>query len=76
MTFCDFRCRHAEFPDEEMLGACRTVGGVFCRKLGKVVLKNVPCPAAGKTPGPAARATGAEGKKKRGNASRNPTREP
>ncbi|MHC5077758.1 MAG: hypothetical protein ACYTHN_01985 [Planctomycetota bacterium] len=45
MIWCDFNCEHAAFPDAEMLGACRTMAGVFCRKLGKVVPKHSPCKA-------------------------------
>ena len=43
--FCDYSCEHASFPPEDMLGACRTMSGVFCAILGKVVPKHVPCKA-------------------------------
>jgi hypothetical protein len=45
MKWCDFSCEFAAFPDAEMLGACRTVSGVYCKKLGEVVPKHTPCRA-------------------------------
>ncbi len=56
MKWCDYSCEHASFPDADLLGACRTMGGVFCKKLGRVVPKHTPCRAeaeeAGETPSP------------------------
>ena len=49
MTFCDFHCEHAAFPDPEQVGACRTMGAVLCKKLGRVVPKHTPCPAEKET---------------------------
>ena len=53
MKWCDFTCEFAEFPDEKLLGACRTMAGVWCRKLGKVVPKHVPCRAVEEKGAPA-----------------------
>ncbi|MHC4779935.1 MAG: hypothetical protein ACYTFG_15290 [Planctomycetota bacterium] len=45
MRYCDFDCEHGAFPDVELLGACRTMAAVYCRKLGRVVPKHSPCQA-------------------------------
>jgi hypothetical protein len=42
-TFCDFDCPHADFPPADTAGICRTMAGVWCRKLKQLVNKNVPC---------------------------------
>ncbi len=49
MKYCDYNCEHAAFPDEALEGACRTVAAVWCKKLGRLVPKNSPCPVAEKT---------------------------
>jgi hypothetical protein len=41
--FCDFDCPHADFPPAETAGICRTMAGVWCRKLKELVNKNGPC---------------------------------
>jgi hypothetical protein len=45
MEWCDYNCEHAQFPDEALEGACRTVAGVWCKKLGRLIPKNSPCQA-------------------------------
>jgi len=42
--WCDYSCEHAAFPDSpDLLGACRTMAAVFCKRLGKTVPKHTPC---------------------------------
>ena len=41
--FCDFDCPHAAFPPAETAGICRTMSGVWCRKLKELTRKNTPC---------------------------------
>lgn len=41
--FCDYACPFAEFPPEGSEGLCRTMGAVYCKKLRRVVHKNLPC---------------------------------
>lgn len=46
--WCDMRCEHASFPDEEAVdgsGTCRTFQAIFCKKLKRYVAKNAPCSA-------------------------------
>jgi hypothetical protein len=57
MRWCDFNCEHAGFPDPELLGACRTLAAVFCKKLERVVPKHTACPA---DPAPADTTAGKE----------------
>jgi hypothetical protein len=42
---CGFACPHADFPPADTAGICRTMSAVYCRKLGKLVNKNMPCKA-------------------------------
>jgi len=47
MEFCSLTCRFASWPEEEGLdgsGSCRTFQALYCRKKGRVVHKNAPCP--------------------------------
>ncbi|MCU0722556.1 MAG: hypothetical protein MUC63_02880 [Planctomycetes bacterium] len=60
MPWCDYDCPHASFPDERMLGACRTVAGIFCRKLGRVVPRHVPCTAEADGPAPSGKRRGTD----------------
>jgi len=55
MRWCDYNCEDAAFPEEALEGACRTVAAVWCRRLKKLVPRNSPCEAAGKTRGAAGR---------------------
>ena len=41
--FCDYDCSHAAFPPAETAGICRTMSGVWCRKLKELTRKNTPC---------------------------------
>ncbi len=41
--FCDYACPHADFPPADTAGICRTMAGVWCRKLRELVNKNAPC---------------------------------
>ncbi len=41
--YCDYVCPHADFAPAETAGICRTMAGVWCRKLGELVNKNAPC---------------------------------
>jgi len=41
--FCGFNCPHADFPPADSAGLCRTMAAVKCRKLGRLVDKNMPC---------------------------------
>ncbi len=41
--FCDYDCPHAAFPPAETAGICRTMSGVWCRKLKALARKNAPC---------------------------------
>lgn len=41
--FCDYACPHADFPPADTAGLCRTMAGVWCKKLGKLTNKNRPC---------------------------------
>ncbi|MBN2448421.1 MAG: hypothetical protein JXO22_16965 [Phycisphaerae bacterium] len=41
--FCDYDCPHADFPPAETAGICRTMSGVWCKKLKELVNKNVAC---------------------------------
>ena len=46
LLFCDFRCRHASFPQEGAVdgaNSCRTFAAVWCDALGEYVAKNAPC---------------------------------
>jgi hypothetical protein len=48
IRFCDLRCPEARFPEDEGVdgaGSCRTFAALHCRKLGRLVHKNMPCPA-------------------------------
>jgi hypothetical protein len=48
MKFCDLRCEHARFPDEEAVdgaGSCRTFAAIYCGLLKRLVHKNAPCRA-------------------------------
>jgi hypothetical protein len=40
---CDYDCPQAGFPPPETAGICRTMSAVWCRQLGELVRKNVPC---------------------------------
>jgi hypothetical protein len=42
-TFCTFACPHSAFPPAETAGACRTMAAVYCKRLRKLVHKNMPC---------------------------------
>jgi hypothetical protein len=66
MKFCDYDCEHASFPDERMLGACRTQAGVFCRKLGRVVPRHVPCSAGAEGSEDRPRRRGGKGRRREG----------
>ncbi|HOW18052.1 MAG TPA: hypothetical protein PLC79_03365 [Phycisphaerae bacterium] len=41
--FCGFDCPYAGFPPAETAGICRTMAGVWCRKLKETVNKNALC---------------------------------
>ena len=46
--FCDMDCPEAAFPSEEGVDgskSCRTFVAVKCKRLGRLVHKNMPCPA-------------------------------
>lgn len=46
IKFCDLRCEHASFPEEEDIdgaGSCRTFSALWCKILGDYVTKNAPC---------------------------------
>ncbi|HNW60458.1 MAG TPA: hypothetical protein PKI62_12325 [bacterium] len=46
IKFCDLRCEHAAFPEEEHLDgatSCRTFAALWCRQLQQIVTKNAPC---------------------------------
>lgn len=46
ITFCDLKCEHASFPDEEGVDgarSCRTFSALWCDLLGEYVAKNSPC---------------------------------
>jgi hypothetical protein len=58
--FCDYDCPHAAFPPAETAGICRTMSGVWCRKLSELTRKNAACEwrrrqGAKRTRGPAKR---------------------
>lgn len=57
--FCDFDCRFAAFPPAETAGICRTMSGVWCKKLTELVHKNKPCEWRRRTGTAAARRAGA-----------------
>jgi len=40
---CTFACPHSDFPPPDSAGICRTMAAVHCRKLNKLVEKNLPC---------------------------------
>ena len=42
-SICGFACPHADFPPADTAGICRTMAAVYCRKLRKLVNKNMPC---------------------------------
>jgi len=44
-TFCDLKCKYAEWPDEIQDGSksCRTFIGLYCKKKKTIVYKNAPC---------------------------------
>lgn len=41
--YCDYGCPFAAFPPAETAGICRTMAGVWCRKLKELVNKNAAC---------------------------------
>jgi hypothetical protein len=41
--YCGFDCPHSEFPPADSAGLCRTMAAVYCKKLRKMVDKNMPC---------------------------------
>ncbi|MBN1541818.1 hypothetical protein JW992_06700 [candidate division KSB1 bacterium] len=46
IKFCDLRCEHASFPQEEHLdgaNSCRTFAALYCAQLNELVTKNAPC---------------------------------
>ena len=46
--WCDMRCEHASFPEENAVdgsGTCRTFQAIYCGKLKRYVAKNAPCSA-------------------------------
>jgi hypothetical protein len=46
--WCDLRCPHASFPEEDALdgsGSCRTFQALRCGYLDEIVTKNAPCEA-------------------------------
>ncbi len=46
IKFCDLRCEHAAFPQEEHLdgaNSCRTFAALYCKELKQIVSKNAPC---------------------------------
>jgi hypothetical protein len=46
--FCDLDCPDAMFPEEEAVDgarSCRTFVAIRCRRLNRLVHKNLPCPA-------------------------------
>jgi hypothetical protein len=46
ITFCDLRCRFADFAKMDALdGSCRTFQALWCKKLKRHVTKNAPCEA-------------------------------
>lgn len=46
IRFCDLRCPAAEFARQTALdGSCRTFASLWCRRLGRHVVKNAPCEA-------------------------------
>ncbi len=40
---CSFACPDSDFPPADTAGLCRTMAAVYCKKLKKLVPKNVPC---------------------------------
>lgn len=51
MDFCDLKCEHAEWPEDESLdgsGSCRTFQAIYCKKKNRHVHKNMPCPEKSK----------------------------
>lgn len=54
MDFCDLNCHYAAWPEEGSLdgaGSCRTFQAVYCKKKGRHVHKNMPCPDKVSSPG-------------------------
>jgi len=48
IKFCDLRCEHASFPEEENIDgskSCRTFVALWCGLLEQYVTKNAPCAA-------------------------------
>ena len=46
IKFCDLRCEHASFPNEENIDgskSCRTFVALWCNELEQYVTKNAPC---------------------------------
>jgi hypothetical protein len=43
IKICSYDCPHGEFPPEDSAGICRTMSGVYCIKLRRIVFKNAPC---------------------------------
>ncbi|MFH1747527.1 MAG: hypothetical protein ABIG44_10835 [Planctomycetota bacterium] len=41
--YCDYECPFADFPPAETAGICRTMAGVWCKKLKELVNKNAAC---------------------------------
>lgn len=41
--FCDYSCRHADFPPEDTVGACRRELAVWCTALARFNNKNNRC---------------------------------
>ena len=40
---CDFSCPYSEFPPADSAGLCHSMAAVYCRKLRRLVHKNLPC---------------------------------
>ena len=48
IKFCDLKCEHASFPNEEGIdgsNSCRTFSALWCALLERYVTKNAPCAA-------------------------------
>ena len=46
MKFCDLKCKHAKFPEDDCLdgsGTCRTFIALWCEKKKMIVEKNKIC---------------------------------
>jgi hypothetical protein len=47
MKFCDLNCEYGAWPEDNSLDgsrSCRTFQAIYCKKKGRHVHKNMPCP--------------------------------